>query len=137
VWSGPREGDEISVLDDFAIDARYLAVRSNSEATARSVRDALARSLNPRTISELREQAAADPRALTILALALDTIDDASGSVIESALASTDPGVRGEAIIAASLTRSTRFRSALQKLAEVTSDERERAMIDAAIAACM
>ena len=137
LWFGSRTGDEISVLDDFALNVRYFAIRSSRSERARALRDVLVSELKTRSKNELLASArGSDPVSIVHLVLGTDELDEESASLIADRLASDDPSMRFHASMAASMSGSPLLCAPLQRARQSTTDAREQRLLDAAIGSC-
>src|SRR5687768_13999629 len=108
LWFGSREGDEISVLDDFALGARYVAIRSSRVEKARSIRDGLAPHLSVVAHERLLADARGDdPAALVRLVMAGDEMAEDVADLVAERLQHADQAMRRHAVMAASMSSSS------------------------------
>jgi hypothetical protein len=135
LWFGPRSGDEVAVIDDFAVPVRYVAVRAPSETRAAQVAEALARTLDHVPLTELRSLATegADPAAITRLALALSQHDAETEAIVARALASPADATRYHGVVAASLLGWPQLLPALETMAKAETNDGLRRLADHAV----
>ena len=131
----------IQLIDDPAIDARYLLIEAQSDGGASTLAQTLGEVLPVETIDRLRQQAQAamdrQPVALIRLALATEQGGDpASLKLILRGLQSDRVQTREAAITAAALTRSPTLVPELKRLETLEDDEGLRRMIAQAIRDC-
>jgi hypothetical protein len=137
VWFGAREGEEISVLDDFALETRYMAIRTMGLDDARITRDLVASRLNVlSTATLLAEARGTNPLALVRLVIGSDEVGPDVADLVAVKLEDAAASVRSHAVIAAAMSRSSLLTGALERARARATDDRERRMLDAAIASC-
>jgi hypothetical protein len=127
VWFGPSTGDEIAVVDDFALPVRYVAARASSDRRLARLAQALRAVVEHVPMTELRARADAhahdDPATLVRLALSLSAVDDEAKRIFARALASPSQPLRRHALLAAALLRWPALLPDLQSLAASETDE--------------
>jgi hypothetical protein len=140
VWYGPRAGDEIAVIDDFDIPARYVAMRANLKTRLAELTEAVRSVVHHVSVENLRAHALAhvhdDPASLIRLALALVSADRASLAIFANGLKDACENVRYCALVATSLVRWPELLPDVRARAAAEVNEVLRRLAEHAVLAC-